>query len=149
MQIHLTVENNHARRTIEFGCRILVFDVDLEQADRVVLLLERIGHQVTRAYRAASAIELAKEFRPDIVLVDLTRRPILGLAATVAIRSIGRPVHMVAVTTPGSLEQQLALRRANFDAQLVKPVDRQTLEQMLEHWCGEMRKKRGGEDSKI
>ena len=51
--------------------RILVVDDHQDCADSLAMLVELSGHVVETAYDGPSAIVLAHDFKPDIVLLDI------------------------------------------------------------------------------
>ncbi|MFW6082417.1 MAG: response regulator transcription factor, partial [Chloroflexota bacterium] len=50
---------------------ILVVDDDVQLVESVTTLLESVGYNVSSAYRAEAGFELAKEERPDLILLDV------------------------------------------------------------------------------
>ena len=52
-------------------CTILVVDDNRDNTDSMAVLLLMMGHEVHRAYDGATAIDIANEYLPDIVLLDL------------------------------------------------------------------------------
>ena len=50
---------------------ILVVDDDVQMVDSVKTLLEGVGYQVEYAYQARKGMELARETRPDLILLDV------------------------------------------------------------------------------
>ena len=50
---------------------VLVIDDDVQLVDTIKTLLESQGYQVSYAYRAEKGVELAKEERPDLILLDI------------------------------------------------------------------------------
>lgn len=50
---------------------ILVVDDDVQLVESVTTLLESVGYDVSSAYRAEAGFELAKEERPDLILLDV------------------------------------------------------------------------------
>ena len=50
---------------------ILVIDDDVQLVDTVKTLLESVGYQVSSAYRAGQAVALAREIRPDLIIMDI------------------------------------------------------------------------------
>jgi len=107
-----------------FECRILVVDDNRDHTDSTALMLHLMGHHVERAYDGENAIELAKLFAPDIVLLNLAMPKITGVMVAQAIRQgeRGNLVHLVALTGFAREEDRLLTRAAGFDAHLVKPV---------------------------
>ena len=50
---------------------ILVIDDDVQLVDTVKTLLEAVGYQVTYAYQSRKGFELAKQIKPDLILLDI------------------------------------------------------------------------------
>jgi CheY-like chemotaxis protein len=51
--------------------RVLIVDDNKDGADSPLLILQASGHEVRAAYDGESGLRLAREFRPDVVLLDL------------------------------------------------------------------------------
>lgn len=51
--------------------RIVVVDDDVQLVESVTTLLESVGYEVFSAYRAENGFDLAKEKRPDLILLDV------------------------------------------------------------------------------
>ncbi len=51
--------------------KILVIDDDAQLVDTVRTLLESVGFEVTSAYQAEKGVELARQVRPDLILLDV------------------------------------------------------------------------------
>ena len=67
------------------ACRVLVVDDNRDSANTLALLLKLSGNETLTAYDGVEAVEAAKTFMPDVILLDI------GLpvdAALVAVRSI-------------------------------------------------------------
>jgi len=50
---------------------IMVVDDDVQLVDTVKTLLESVGYQVSFAYQAEKGIRLARESKPDLILLDI------------------------------------------------------------------------------
>ena len=50
---------------------ILVIDDDVQLVDTVKTLLDTVGYQVTYAYQSVKGFELAREIKPDLILLDI------------------------------------------------------------------------------
>jgi CheY-like chemotaxis protein len=50
---------------------ILVIDDDVQLVDTVKTLLEAVGYQVSYAYQSEKGFELAKQMKPDLILLDI------------------------------------------------------------------------------
>ena len=51
--------------------RILVIDDDVQLVDTVQTLLEGTGYSVSYAHHAEKGMELAREVKPDLILLDI------------------------------------------------------------------------------
>ena len=51
--------------------RVLVVDDNRDAADMFVMMLQTFGHEVQAAYSGQTALEMAVEYQPDFVLLDI------------------------------------------------------------------------------
>jgi DNA-binding response OmpR family regulator len=111
----------------------MVADDNRDTADSLGILLEMMGHEVQRAYDGASAISLARTYRPDIALLDIGLPDMSGLDVARSIRGLpnGRDVLLIAVTGWGQDDDRRRSAEAGFDHHLIKPLDRAALESLL------------------
>jgi CheY-like chemotaxis protein len=113
--------------------RILVVDDNEDQAHSLSTLLELLGHEVKAAYDGHSAIAVAKEFIPDIALVDIGLPGLNGY--DVARRLREQPelskIFLVAQTGWGQEEDRRRTHEAGFDRHLVKPVEISAVQEIL------------------
>ena len=112
--------------------RILVVD-DLEDAaDSFGILLEMWGHDVRIAYDGGQALDAARAFAPDVVLLDLGLPSISGFDLAGQLRAFTRPgLRIIAVTGYEDAGSRWSAAQAGFDDYLVKPVDMAALEALL------------------
>ena len=66
-----TVHELIPRRDEQPKRRVLVVDDDLDSVHTMATLLKSMGHEVQFAINAFAAIEVARSFRPDFILLDL------------------------------------------------------------------------------
>jgi signal transduction histidine kinase/DNA-binding response OmpR family regulator len=113
--------------------RVLVVDDNRDAAESVALMLRLDGHDVRVAHDGPAALEAAAAFRPDVVLLDIGLPRMSG--HEVAARLLQQPHDgkrlLVAMTGYGQDEDRRRSREAGFDHHLVKPVDPQTLRDLL------------------
>ena len=104
--------------------RILVADDNHDAAEALSLQLQFAGHDVRIAHDGVEALELAKTFDPDIVLLDLGMPKMDGYetARQLRLRSSGRRLSLIALTGWGQQQDRDRTADAGFDAHLVKPV---------------------------
>jgi len=111
--------------------RILVVDDNVDAADSLSVLLELNGHDVSVAYAAERALELAEGRRFDVGLLDLGLPGMDGLALGAALLRMQPEVSLIALTGYGQIDDQARTRKAGFRRHLVKPVDIESIEAAL------------------
>jgi PAS domain S-box-containing protein len=112
---------------------VLVVDDNKDAANSLALLLRQAGHDTLTAYSGASALALASENVPDVVLLDLGMPELDGYDVARLIRK-KRPlkhVRLIALTGYGRDDDRQRSQEAGFDAHLVKPVEPQKLRDLL------------------
>ena len=112
-------------------CRVLVADDNADAAEMMRLMLGFKGHDVRVATDGLQAVDLAREFDPDIVFLDIGMPRMDGYEAARLIRKRGKPVTLVALTGWGQDEDRARSREAGFDHHLTKPPDREVLERLI------------------
>jgi DNA-binding NtrC family response regulator len=117
-----------------------VLIVDDERTLRRVLaaLLREAGHDVREAASGELALGLAREFRPDVALLDLRLSGMDGVATMDALRAALHPDEptFVIMTAYGSIRSAVeAIRQGAFDY-LTKPIDNEQLELVVQRALG-------------
>jgi len=113
--------------------RVLVVDDNADAARTLDKLLGSLGHQTRVAYSGAEALNMAVEFRPDIVLLDIGMPDVDGYEVARQLRNLeSQPAfRIVAVTGWGQEPDRQKAKEAGFDVHLVKPVDANELTRIL------------------
>jgi DNA-binding response OmpR family regulator len=98
------------------------------------MMLELSGHDVATAHDGLEGLELARKFQPHVALLDLGMPKLDGYEAARSIRkqSWGQKMMLVALTGWGQEEDKQRTREAGFDAHLVKPIDFDVLEELID-----------------
>jgi PAS domain S-box-containing protein len=113
--------------------RVLLVEDNPDAAESLVMLLEILGHQVRVVHDGLAALDVAPDFAPEVMLVDIGLPGIDGYE--VARRVRGQPdlggVVLVALTGYGRDEDRRLAFAAGFDHHLVKPVDLTALERLV------------------
>ena len=106
--------------------RILVVDDHVDSARMLTVLLRCEGHEARIAFDGPGAIEAAKLYRPDFVLLDLTLPRMSGLEVAAELRCLPElsACRFVAITGHG--EDRLPFP-SPFDHYFVKPVNTDAL----------------------
>lgn len=105
--------------------RILIVDDNEDSADTLAELLRIHGSVVRTANDGASALEVAGEWRPEVVLLDIGMPRMSGYEVCRRLRAEawGQGMIVIAQTGWGSQEDRLRSAQAGFDLHLTKPVD--------------------------
>jgi CheY-like chemotaxis protein len=112
------------------GRRVLVVDDNVDAADSLSVMLQMAGHEVRVVHEGTAVVEAAREFRPDVVLLDigLPGGPTgYDLARQLRLEPGLEAVPLVAVTGYGREEDKERAQQAGFDAHLTKPAEPQML----------------------
>ena len=113
--------------------RILIADDNRDAADTMGMLLELGGHEVIVAHSGNQALELGRQRRPDVVILDIGMPDINGyeVARTARNEDWGKIAYMIALTGWGQADDKERARMAGFDRHLTKPVDPDLVEEIL------------------
>lgn len=111
------------------GKHILIVDDYADALDIWALYLRSIGCEVSTAADGASAISLAEQLLPDIVVLDLELPGISGFEAARRLRSnpATQDIPLIAATGYSHQRQLDLARESGFDHVVVKPVDPDSL----------------------
>jgi CheY-like chemotaxis protein len=116
--------------------RILVVDDNVDAAVSLKKLLELHGHTVIACDSGREALQIAQDFHPDLVLMDLGMPELDGLTTAQLMRS-QLPAHLVprivALTGWGQEADRQRTREAGIEEHLVKPVSAEALRELLAH----------------
>ncbi|MGN6135072.1 MAG: ATP-binding response regulator, partial [Aureliella sp.] len=119
--------------TVQSKHRILVVDDNQDSAMSLGMMLRLMGNETCLAHDGLAAVEMAQQFRPDIILLDIGLPKLNGYQACRRIReqpwSAGMTI--IALTGWGQEEDRRRSHEAGFDHHLVKPVELTALMQLL------------------
>lgn len=105
--------------------RVLIVDDNDAAADMLGRVVRMLGHEVSRASDGQQGIEVAADFKPDVILMDLGMPKMNGLDAARHIRKQpwGKNTLLVALTGWGQDDDRRRTKDAGFDHHLVKPAE--------------------------
>jgi len=116
-----------------FSRRVLIIEDNRDAREMFRIMLELSGHQVIEAEEGISGLELLKQCRPDIAVIDVGLPGLNGYE--IARRFRAEPgadaVMLVALTGYGTPEARERSRQAGFDHHLIKPVNAEMLEEIM------------------
>jgi CheY-like chemotaxis protein len=115
------------------ACKILIVDDNVDASESLALLLQLYGHETTTAYDGNAAIDVAEQFRPRVILLDIGLPGLNGyeVCREIRARPWGKQAIIAAVTGWGQDEDRRLSVEAGFDHHLVKPVDPEALQDWL------------------
>jgi PAS domain S-box-containing protein len=116
------------------GRRVLVVDDNRRAADSLATILRLDGYEVETGYDGREALAAVQRFRPQVALLDIGMPEINGyeVARRLRAESWAAGTYLVALTGLGTPEDRERAQEAGFDTHLVKPVDVDALEKILE-----------------
>jgi PAS domain S-box-containing protein len=120
--------------------RVLVIDDNRDAAESLAMLLSIAGHDVRVAHAGEAALELARTFEPQAVLLDLGMPDLSGYEVARALRVMPAADEMVvvALTGWGQDEDRRKTIAAGFDWHITKPADPDQIKTLLACSRGEL-----------
>jgi PAS domain S-box-containing protein len=115
------------------GRRILVVDDNKDSADSLALLLTLVGNQVRTAQDGETALKVAAECLPEVILLDIGLPGLDGYQVARRLRAqseFGGTV-LVAMTGYGTEGDRRRSEESGFYAHMVKPVEFSALQELL------------------
>jgi len=118
--------------------KILIVDDELIMRESLAGWLERDGHEVSAASSGEEAMEVLKDSRFDILLVDIKMEGMSGLDVLKQVKESDPDVDVVMITAYGSIPTAIeAMKKGAYDY-LLKPFDPEALgvliEKIIEHF---------------
>ncbi len=113
--------------------RILVVDDNADAAEMLLMALELFGCEVRAAHSASAALAMAREFAPEVALLDIGLPDLNGyeLARRLRATEAGQNMRLIAATGWGQEKDRQRAFDAGFDHHLTKPIDFERLRSAL------------------
>jgi CheY-like chemotaxis protein len=113
--------------------RVLVVDDNRDAALSLSVLLNTWGHTARIAHDGEQALEMARVFKPQVVLLDVGLPTIHGYEVALRLRKIPacHACLLIAVTGWGQEADRAQSRGAGINYHLVKPVEPEALHALL------------------
>jgi signal transduction histidine kinase/ActR/RegA family two-component response regulator len=113
--------------------RVLIVEDNVDAAEMLDEAVSQLGHTTRMAHDGATAITLAAQFAPDVVLLDIGLPAMNGYAVAQALRALPdlNHVHIAAVTGWGQDEDRRKAREAGCDSHFTKPLAPAAVEALL------------------
>lgn len=122
------------------GCRVLVID-DVEALTHVLeLFLSRRGYRVWTVNDSRKALSVVREFRPQVVLLDIAMPYMSGYEVARRIRKeVGfEAVPIVAVSAFDDEVHLCRAQQVGIDHQIVKPCNFRDLDNLIQECCNKL-----------
>ena len=104
--------------------RVLIVEDSVDSAEILGELLKVWGHEVRLAHDGEGAVRAAREFRPQVILLDIGLPDTDGYAVAQRLRDEALAGELlVALTGYGEAQDRKRSQDAGFDRHLTKPVD--------------------------
>jgi CheY-like chemotaxis protein len=115
--------------------RVLIVDDNADAVEMLAELLETLGYEVRYALDGPSALELVRDYYPDIALLDLGLPVMDGyeLARRLREQPALAEIRLIAATGYGQESDRARSSQAGFDLHFVKPLDLKQLLKALEN----------------
>jgi len=113
--------------------RVLIVDDSVDTADSMALLLNASGHEVRVAHDGPTALHVAGDYRPDVMILDIGLPGLNGYEVARQMRQhpLLGGVMLIAMTGYGQESDRQRAVAAGFDHHLVKPVNFATVQRLL------------------
>ena len=104
--------------------RVLVTDDNVDGAETLAIVLRRRGHDVRVAHSGSDTVEIAQNFQPHVVFLDVGMPGMDGYETARQLRAMAglENALLVALTGFGQESDRQRARKAGFDEFLVKPA---------------------------
>ncbi len=130
------------------GKKVLIVDDDIKTVELVKLYLTRDGYQVLTAYDGIEALRLARESRPDLVVLDLMLPDIDGLEVCRILRHES-DVPIIMLTARSTDQDKLTGLGLGADDYVTKPFSPKELAARVQAVLRRLPRERGPEEIKI
>jgi len=125
------------RRADGSAVRVLVVDDENTLTDLLSMALRYEGWEVKTAADGRTAISLAREFRPDAIVLDIMLPDMDGLSVLNRVRADGTDTPILFLTAKDSLDDRIAGLTAGGDDYVTKPF---SLEELVARLRGLIRR---------
>jgi len=117
----------------ERGVRVLVVDDNVDGAETMAQFLRILGYETLTEHDGLAAVRAAASFRPHVVVLDIGLPHLNGHEVARRIRQApgGSEILLVAVSGWGQAEDRRKSKEAGFDRHFVKPVELETLMEVV------------------
>jgi two-component system CheB/CheR fusion protein len=113
--------------------RVLVIEDNKDTASTLGVILKLWGHEIEIAYNGHAGLNAARQFRPDVVLLDIELPGLDGYTVAKSMRQVPEleQTTLVAISGYGQPEDQARSSEAGINYHYTKPIDLPSLRKLL------------------
>ena len=144
MRIPFKIDEEHKTEAVKEatsasieGLSVLLVEDNELNMEIAKFIIENEGANVTCATNGKEAVNIYKKSPEffDIILMDIMMPEVDGYEATKVIRSLDSKIPIVAMTANAFTEDKIKAKKAGMNAHLSKPLDKDTLVQVVAKLC--------------
>ncbi len=111
---------------------VLIVDDSNTMRKIMASIFEELGHRViAEANNGRKAVEMYKEFSPDLVTMDIQMPDINGVDAIKRIRNIDKKAKIIMITAQGQKETVLEAIKSGAKDYVLKPITKEKIKESL------------------
>lgn len=114
--------------------KILVIDDDEDILELLIYNLEKEDYEVRSADNGLKGLEVARQFQPDIILIDIMMPVMDGIQAGKAIKNELKNTHLIYLTARAEEYSEVAAFEAGADDYITKPIKPRALLSRIQAW---------------
>ena len=113
--------------------KILIVDDNADAAHTSALLLQLLGHEIRTATDGPTGLEAARDFKPEVILLDIGLPGLDGFEVARKLREMPetKKCLLIAVSGYGQPDDRRRSKEAGFDFHVVKPATLQKLKALI------------------
>lgn len=113
--------------------KVLVVDDNLDAVHSMAMLIKSMGHEVHFAINGLAAVALARDIKPDVVLLDIGLPDFKGdeIAQQLRFEAGLENVRIIAITGLSLADVEQRALNAGCEQVFVKPIDPAAVEKLL------------------
>jgi two-component system cell cycle response regulator DivK len=117
---------------------ILIVEDNEKNLKLVRDVLQFKGYQTIEAMTGTEGVRLARERRPDLVLMDIQLPDINGVTALAQLRADAATKNMLVIAVSASVmpDDQQRIMASGFDAYITKPINVKSFIETVEQFAG-------------
>lgn len=114
--------------------KILVIDDDEDIRELLIYNLEKENYEVRSADNGLKGLEMARQFQPEIILIDIMMPVMDGIQAGKAIKNELKNTHLIYLTARAEEYSEVAAFEAGADDYITKPIKPRALLSRIQAW---------------